>query len=147
VLDAAWNLGDLLTFIAALAAALHIIFVGRVSRQVDSPMAMNAWQSLVCALVTGAVYLALGEAPAVYDIQGVVGLLYLVVASTVMAFMLQIRAQQVLSPSTASLLFLLESPFAAVFGFIFLSEVLSLYQWVGAGLILAAAFLSVRRQL
>ncbi len=140
-----WNLGDFLTFLCAIAASLHIIFISKISSRIDSPMAFNGYQSLVCAVVTGAACLLWGETTTdVYTTPAILGLLYLVIASTTLAFMLQVRAQQVVSASTASLLFLLESPFAAVFGFLFLGEALSIHQWIGGALILISALLSVR---
>jgi drug/metabolite transporter (DMT)-like permease len=49
------------------------------------------------------------------------------------------RAQKKLSPSISSILFLIESPIAAISGIIFLNETLDIYQWLGGFLILAAA--------
>jgi drug/metabolite transporter (DMT)-like permease len=142
-----WNLGDGLTFLCALCAALHIIVLSKISPRIDSPMAFNAYQSLVCAVVSGLIFALFPESVRPFTSISLFGLLFLSIASTAVAFMLQIRAQQVLSASTASLLFLLESPFAAIFGFVFLTEVLSINQWLGATLILVSAVLSVRRQL
>jgi len=142
-----WNVGDGLTFLCAVSAALHIVVIGKISSGIDSPMAFNGYQSLICAGTTGLAYLVFPEPIMPFSLQSTWGLMFLAIASTSLAFMLQIRAQQVLSPSTASLLFLLESPFAALFGWVFLTEYLSLHQWVGAFLILVAAVLSVRRQL
>ena len=141
-----WNFGDGLTFIAAIGAALHIIFIAKVSNHVDSPMAYNGYQNLVCAAVSAVALMFFPEPAPVLDPKIIYGAAFLTFASTTIAFMLQIRAQQVLSPSTASLFFLLESPFAALSGFLFLNEALSFNQWIGAGLILASAFLCVRRQ-
>lgn len=142
-----WNIGDALTFVCAIAAALHIIAIAKVSAKVDSPMVFNGYQNVVCALCAVVFIPFSPEGVGAVTGSAVYGLLFLAFASTTLAFMLQIRAQQVLSPSTASLLFLLESPFAALSGFLFLNEVMSLNQWIGAILILASAFLCVRRQL
>ncbi len=142
-----WNKGDVLTFIGAVGAALHIIFIAKVSARVDSPMAFNGYQNLIGVLIAGVALLFVAESAPIFTPRVIYGLGFIAFASTTFAFMLQIRAQQVLSPSTASLLFLLESPFAALSGFLFLDEVLSFNQWIGAILILASAFLCVRRQL
>ena len=142
-----WNRGDVLTFIGAVAAALHIIFIAKVSARVDSPMAYNGYQNVIGVFVAGTALLMVPESAPVFAPRVIYGLGFIAFASTTFAFMLQIRAQQVLSPSTASLLFLLESPFAALSGFLFLDEGLSFNQWIGATLILSSAFLCVRRQL
>lgn len=141
-----WNIGDFLTFICAIAATFHIIVIGKISPKIDSAMAFNAYQSLVCAVVTMFIFVLSPEPIQTVTPHALFGLLFLAIGSTAIAFMLQIRAQQVLSASTASLLFLLESPFAALFGFVFFAEMLSVHQWIGASLILISAISSVRRQ-
>jgi drug/metabolite transporter (DMT)-like permease len=61
-----------------------------------------------------------------------------------LAFLIQIRTQKILEPTTASMLFLLEGIFALVFGVIFYSEILRPVQFVGVALILVGAALQVR---
>ena len=75
--------------------------------------------------------------------QAIVGILSLGIASSVIAFYLQIRSQKVLSDATASMLFLLESPFAAVFGFLILKEQLRPVQIGGAVIIMLASVMQI----
>jgi drug/metabolite transporter (DMT)-like permease len=142
-----WNLGDLLTLGCSLAAAFHIIFVGHVSHRIDSSVVFNTYQSF-WAILLPAMFLILfpEELKWPWSPVGLFGLAWLVFGSTIVAFMLQIRAQKVLSPSLASLLFLLESPFAAFFAFVILDDRLSAIQWLGAVLITIAAFGVVRTE-
>jgi drug/metabolite transporter (DMT)-like permease len=69
----------------------------------------------------------------------IIGLLSLTFGSTLIAFALQVRAQRVLSPSIASLIFLLESPFALIFAIYFLNESMTDLQATGALLIFFSA--------
>ncbi len=138
-----WNGGDLLSLCAALAAALQIFFIDRLvtQRRLSSPFLLNSFQSL-WAGIAGAVFLAVVH-PVMYQsvtISALVGLAILIFGSTIFAFLMQIRAQRVLPGRIASLLFLLESPFAAFFGYFLLSERMSFRQISGALLVIGAAF-------
>jgi drug/metabolite transporter (DMT)-like permease len=140
-----WNFGDLLTLGCALAGALQIIVIGEVAHRIQSSFVYNLYQSLWALLV------ALIAAPLLeplvfreFSPKSLFGLLFVALGSTLVAFMLQVKAQKVLSSSVASLLFLLESPFAAIFAAIFLGEHLSAVQWTGAFLISLSALGAVR---
>ena len=70
--------------------------------------------------------------------------LYLASFSSIVAFGIQMMAQQTLSPSTASTLLLMETPFGVLFGVLFLKEQLGWMQLCGAALMLGGCLLSVR---
>jgi drug/metabolite transporter (DMT)-like permease len=140
-----WNIGDALTFGCAIAGALQIIFVGNSAAKIKSAFAFNLYQTLWALVIPILAFPIFGG----FRFDGftalsLFGLLFIAFGSTLVAFMLQVRAQKVLSNSLASMLFLLESPFAAVFAALFLSEQLDLPQWAGAVLIMAAALGAVR---
>ncbi|MGE3973747.1 MAG: DMT family transporter [Bdellovibrionales bacterium] len=142
-----WNLGDLLTLGCSLGATMHILFVGQVSNRIDSSVAFNTYQSFWAMWLPAVLLFVFPEEwrwP--WSNVGLFGLAWLIFGSTILAFMLQIRAQKVLSSSLASLLFLLESPFAALFAFAILGDRLSLTQWGGALLIIASAYGVVRTE-
>ena len=137
------NLGDLLTFLCAIAATFHILAVGHYGRKVRSSIVFNTYQSLWAGLLP--LGLAIAIEPLPHDFFGTkpfAGFLILAIGSTFLAFLLQIRAQKLLSPSVASMLFLLESPFAACFAYFLLGERLNASQWLGAALIVAAVVAS-----
>lgn len=142
-----WNVGDFLTLGCAFLGALHILLVSAVGTRIPSPFVFNAYQSLWAGVTP--LTLALFLEPSIPQwwpptTLSIVGILFLALVSSLIAFQLQIRAQRVLSPSTASLLFLLESPFAAFFGWLFFSEQLEPSQWVGATLVIGAAIGATR---
>ena len=142
-----WNIGDLLTFICACAAAVQIFWFGLISKKVGSAFVFNGFQSVWAGVVPLILSFFLEPAPNLKMFTAsmslpLIGLLSLSIGSTVIGFGLQVRAQKILSPSLASLLYLLESPFATVFAIYFLGESLALSQWFGAGLVILAAALS-----
>ena len=66
------------------------------------------------------------------------GLLFLSFFSSIVAFSIQVHAQKSLPPHIVGLIFLLESPFAALFGYLFLQEKLNIQNIIGGGLVMVA---------
>lgn len=138
------NIGDLWTIGCSALAALHIIYIGRISNRVGNSFRFNNFQSFWCLIFVAPLLLTQNKITwDVSDLQPWLGILSVGLASSVIAFFLQIRTQKVLSDSTASMLFLLESPFAALFGFLILNERLTLFQISGAMMILIASMLQI----
>lgn len=135
-----FNVGDLLTLGCAITAAFHILWIAKVQTHIKSPFRFNSAQALWAGIFC--LIFALPTTPFEWfgsTVSGWAGLFSITVGSTLIAFALQVRAQGVLSPTVASLLFLLESPFAAIYSFLFMNERLTLNQWLGAALILVSA--------
>ena len=140
-----WNVGDLWTLACSVLAAGHIIYIGKITGKIGNSFRFNNLQSFWALLICGAYLLTTGfsETTVVVPTLSWVGILILGMGSSVVAFYIQIRSQKVLSDSTASMIFLLESPFAALFGFWLLQEKLDLLQTLGAFLILAASAMQI----
>lgn len=139
-----FNVGDLWTLGCAVIAAFHIIYIGKVSNSVGNSFRFNNFQSLWCLIVISPLLFTQNAVTFLTpDSQAWWGVFILGAASSVIAFYLQIRTQKILSDSTASMLFLLESPFAALFGFLLLEERLSLFQFTGAVIIMVASSLQI----
>lgn len=138
------NKGDLVTLICAVAGALHIIYLGRVSRHVKDVVRFNNLQTFFC-LIFVLPFMVLQQTWHFLDVSYLSwsGLIFLGVGSSAIAFIFQIRGQKVLSDTTSSMLFLLESPFAFIFGYLLLSERLAPIQWAGAGIILISSGLTI----
>ncbi len=130
------NQGDILTLVCALCASLHIIYVGMVSGKTINPFNFNLYQSFWIAVISF-FFLQSHSLPHL-SAKPLIGMLSVTIGSTLIGFYLQVKAQRNISPSLASLLFLLESPFSCVFALIFLSEKVSIIQIAGAALILFA---------
>lgn len=139
------NPGDLWTLAAAFAAAIHILFIGGISKRIRDGILFNNLQSFWCLIFV--LPLLARQAHVNTHFNGVwpwIGIASLGIGSSAIGFYIQIRTQKVLSPTTASMLFLLESPFALLFGFCLLGERLGPRQMLGALLIMLASFLTVR---
>lgn len=137
------NFGDILTLLCAFAATAHILAVGHFAPRVRSPFLFNTFQSLWCGLV--ALLFALPLEPATFPTfsqRSLIGMGMLTFGSTLFAFMLQVRSQKLLNPTTASMIFLLESPLAAFYAYVFLREHPTLNQWIGGICIVTAAVFS-----
>ena len=140
-----WTRGDAITLCCAFVAALHIISLEIVTRRIHSAIVYNVFQAFWAGLLP--LFFAWRfDRPTSWPLPhlSIVGIAILTFASTLIAFLVQVRSQRVLAPSLVSMLFLLESPFAAFFGFLFFGERLSILQWTGALLILTAATGTIR---
>lgn len=138
------NKGDFLTFLCAIAAAFHIIFVGRSSQKVASPFVFNSLQSAWAGILPFFLAIPIEVFPvANWSLQAIAGMALLIFGSTMFAFLLQVRAQRVLDATSASMMFLLESPLAAIYAFWVLSETSGPNQWLGGTIISIAAFLCI----
>ena len=137
-----WQWSQIFTCLNALAASAQILMVGQVARHSKSSLALNSWQALYVALLSLPFTLVTSSETSnswnLYhlNLNSIVGLISLTWGSSFLAFLLQIRAQKSLKASTASLLFLLESPFSYAFAFLLLGEFLRPWQIAGAVLIL-----------
>ncbi|WP_413612296.1 DMT family transporter [Bdellovibrio sp. HCB-110] len=138
------NVGDIWTIGCSVIAALHIIYIGRISNRVGNAFRFNNFQSIWCLILLTPLLLTQDKVTTSSEHwQPWIGVLCLGIGSSIIAFYLQIRTQKILSDSTASMLFLLESPFAAIFGYIILSERLTLFQMSGALMILVASVIQI----
>lgn len=137
------NVGDALTVICAIFAALQIVWYGRIQDKIGSSFVFNLYQSFWAGVIPLALSLVLEPFPTFPNTTTWVGLAMLSLGSTLIAFALQIRAQKKISPSLASLLFLLESPFAGLFAIFFLNERMTTMTAAGAAVILVSLASSV----
>jgi drug/metabolite transporter (DMT)-like permease len=143
------NRGDFYTFICSIFAAVHILTIGKYMKNYPSSFAFNCWQCVFLALI------GLVVSPFVHDPLFVdrisnfpllpwLGLLGLSVFSSIIAFSIQTFAQKKIPEHLAGLLFLMESPFAALTGYLFLGETLSAVSCFGALLIICACALAIQ---
>lgn len=140
------NSGDFFTLICSIFGAIHIIYVGRVANSIESPVEFNFLQNFFVALLSIPIALIF---KGVIDFKVVldpghnvlIGLLYLGIFSSMISFTAQVVAQKKIPDHIAGLVFLMESPFAALFGFLVLGETLNGMNLLGAGLIILSVVL------
>lgn len=133
---------DILVAIGALFWAAHIIAIGFVTRMIDAPLQLAFVQNAVCALLacSGA---ALFETPQIGDFMPVwQELLYAGAISVGIAYTLQLVAQRHANVTAAAFLLSLEAVFAALAGWLFLSQNLSHLAIIGCVMIFCAVLLA-----
>lgn len=137
------SFGDALTLCCAVFYGLHICFVSKYSQDRDI-FVLTMWQFAFTALFSLVAALAFEPAPEWGELsaQYWVSLLYLGIACTTLALLLQNVGQQKLPPSTASLLLSLESPFGVAFSVAFGAEALTVRMVCGFVLIFVAILVS-----
>lgn len=138
------NDGDALVLGHAVFGAVHVLVVGRLVRDAD-PAALNALQLVALAAITLPVaWLVEGAPPAVVvDRALIASFAYLAVFSTVVGFLCQVAGQKHVSPSTAAVLMLLETPVGAIAALVALREPMTPVQAVGAVLLVVGVLVSL----
>lgn len=129
-------LGDALEVLTALAFSAHLLLLGRATRGRDTgqvafaQIAVAALAFSLGATVSRGYHVPTGQVwTALFITAGL---------ATALAFWIQTRVQQYLSPSRTALVLVLEPAFATLFGFLLAGDSFSALQAVGATLILAA---------
>lgn len=140
------NSGDFFTLICSVFAALHIIYVGRIANVIDSPLEFNFLQNFLVAAMSVPIAIIFSGSLDISKVTNpgnnvLLGLLYLGIISSMISFTVQIIAQKKIPAHIAGLIFLMESPFAAIFGFLLLGESLNQMNIMGAGLIILSVLL------
>ena len=136
------QLGDVMVAAGALFWGAHIIAIGFVTRLVDAPLQLAFVQNAVCAALASIGALAF-EAPALADfLPAWQELFYAGAISVGIAYTLQLVAQRHANVTAAAFILSLEAVFAAIAGWIFLSQGLSVIALIGCLLIFCAVLLA-----
>lgn len=138
--DFSFEKGDLLTFGCAVAFAVQILLIDRFSKGLDSiDLCMGEFTAAGIVSAVGAFFekqdiSLMGEA--------VLPLLYVAIFSSGVAYLLQIIAQKDGDPTLVSLLFSMESVFSVIAGAVLLGQRMTVREYAGCALILAAVVIS-----
>lgn len=128
--------GDLWVISSTLFWAGHVLLVGYIASRTRAPLVVATTQFFVCGIL-GMLGGYIVEHPGVADFHGaLLGIGYVGIFSVGMAFTLQVVGQRYTQAADAAIILSSETVFAALAGFVFLGERLSLFQMSGAGLIL-----------
>jgi drug/metabolite transporter (DMT)-like permease len=133
--------GDGLIFLGAVFWALHFVILGKFASRYES-VSFAAGQFLVCGLLNLAVGLVM-ENPAQLTALPMLGaIVYRGLMSVGLGYTLQVWGQSHTPPTDAALILGLESVFAALAGWLILSQFLLPVQVIGCVIIFAAVMLS-----
>ena len=135
--------GDWLTLISAAGFAAQIVAITLFVDK-DNALAISALQFYFCG-IAGLLIAVAAEGPHIGAVlAGMPILLYQTFVPTAGGYTLQIVGQKYTDSSTAALIMSLEAVFAALFGAIFLREMMTLREIAGAAVILAATIAGQR---
>jgi drug/metabolite transporter (DMT)-like permease len=135
------QMGDGLVLIGTLFWASHMLAIGWLAPRVN-PLALAVLQFLVCSLLSAWGALVFEDLPAGAIRNAAVPILYAGVLSVGVAYTLQIIGQRKAQPAHAALILSMEGVFAALGGWIILSESLSLRGMLGCCLMLGGIILA-----
>ncbi len=128
-----FNIGDAWTLICAFLFAFHIIVTGKVANDYNA-IELNGYQCLFVAFLSIPISLFMEGTPSfdplldfesIFQSSSLLGFIILGVFSSNVAFSIQAYAQKTIPSHIVGLIFLLESIFAAIFGYLLLNEKLS----------------------
>ncbi len=140
--DATVRLGDSLVLIGALFWSLHIIFIGIIVEEFNTPILIGLVQTLVVSICSLILALFYEEFILVNILNQKIQILYAGVLSGGIAFVLQIYAQRNIKPAPSAIIFSLEGVFATVAAWIILSQVLNFNNILGCCFILIGVLIS-----
>jgi drug/metabolite transporter (DMT)-like permease len=139
-----FSLGDLLELVGALFWALHVILIGKTVGKIGV-LTFSSGQYLAAGILNIAASLFTGSSFAGLA-NGWWTVVYIGILSTSIGYTLQVFGQKYAPPADAAILLSMEAVFAALFGYLFLAELLQPLQVFGCALILVAIVLTQLRR-
>lgn len=144
--NAELNFGDLITMICSIAFAYHIVYLDKYSRVSDAlPLIWGQYLAMAVLSLLSLVfieYLWMDSFKAEFNWFLVFSIVFNGIFSTFIALFLAIKFQKYTTPIRAGLIYNMEQVFAVFFGFLLISEYLSMNQVIGALIILLGFILS-----
>lgn len=129
------KVGDVWVIASSFFWACHVILVGTMAVKTRAPIIVACGQFFICGLC-GTVLGVVVEQPTMGDLQsGLFGILYAGMLSTGIGFTLQAVGQRFTHEADAAIILSSETVFAAMAGFVFLGERLSVLEIGGASMI------------
>ena len=140
--DATIRLGDTLVVLGALFWSTHIIFTGIIVTRYNLPLTLGAIQTLLVALFSFMIGYVYEEFIFENILNEIDSILYAGILSGGFAFVLQIYAQQNITPAPAAIIFSLEGVFATIAAWFLLNQILGVNNILGCFFILCGVLLS-----
>jgi len=137
-------IGDILVLICAFFFAFYIILNNKYVRISD----VYLYSMIQIFVISISSFIASFFFRESYDIFSMpltiwILMIYLGIGVMALAFLFQNWSQQYQDPTTVAIIFTLEPVFAALFGFLIGNEILTLFGWIGCGLIFVAILITV----
>ena len=138
------QIGDFITLGFALIFSIQIVLIGQYS-QTSEVIPLTFYQLLSSAVLAGIAAFCTGLPAEAISMRSWMGILYLGVVNTAVAFGVQNFAQKYTSESHAALLLSLESVFGLLLSIWFYDAAVTIWMGIGCALIFAALLVSNRR--
>ncbi len=136
------NIGDMLTLIAAVTYALHLLYSDKYMKTGIDPYIISCQQFLVVGVLSIVTALIFDLPFTVTSTGAVWMILFLTIFPTLLAFVFQMMAQKIASPLRVSLIFALEPVFAGLFAWTLGGEQFVQHRALGGLLIFLALIVS-----
>jgi drug/metabolite transporter (DMT)-like permease len=140
--DATVRLGDTLVVLGALFWSTHIIFTGIIIKKYNLPLTLGAIQTFIVAIFSFVIGFVYEEFIYVEIMKEINSILYAGILSGGFAFVLQIYAQENITPAPAAIIFSLEGVFATIAAWYILDQILDINNLIGCFFILCGVLLS-----
>ena len=130
-----------MTIICAFGFAFHIFFTGEFVKK-NNAIVLTVVQFSVATILSLIVQILFNEIKIQAQISSIIGVLYLGIFSTTIAFLLQTICQRDVSQTKSAIILSLESVFGTILSVIILHEVLTLKMIAGCLIIFCAIIIS-----
>ena len=140
--DFSMGWGETLVLIGAFFWAVHVQVIGSANKRNLNPIKLALVQYLVCAALNFLLSLLFETFLFEQVIHASGAILYAGIVSVGIAFTLQVIAQKKVDPSRAAIILNLEAVFAVLAGWLFFTELLTVKEWLGCGLMFLGMILS-----
>jgi len=137
----AFNIGDAFTVLCAVIFAAHVMYIGYATR-IASPVLLAILQIGITGVLSIIVAPFSSEWPGFHGTDGLYEIGFLVVFSTISAFLLQNICQKYTSSTHAAILISLEGVFGVFTGVLLLGEPFTFRMFIGCAIIFFAVLLS-----
>jgi len=138
-LETQFNQGDIITFITALSLAFHIVLSGRYVKTTES-LSLITYQFVSATVFSfiGSLWMSWGNDFPMLQIStsSMISIAYLGFFGTLFCYFISVWVQKYESSVKVALVFSLEPVFAALFAYLFVNEILTLKELIGAFFIL-----------
>lgn len=136
------GIGDSLSVLFAVIFGIQIVLVGKIVDKDTDVVGMSFFQLLTAAVVGGIVCLFQGGFTISMGGEALVGIAYLAVLNTFVAFTAQNYAQKYAKDTTAALIMSLESLFGFLFSVLYYKEVITIRFLLGSVLCFTAVLIN-----
>ncbi len=139
------GIGDMLTFLCAIAFAMHIFFTGEFTKKHD-PIVLTGIQMTVAFLLSLILQTLVGQLNISINKSAAISLIYLGVFNTTLCFLMQTICQTKVDENKTAILLSTEAIFGMIFAIVIAHEVITPKMIIGSILIFIAIIMSETKQ-